>query len=89
MDHFFGLDKPALSGEGLSHLTTLFDDISVEMYEALLEEAKIPYLKKDRSGGTAIRILTGNNPHGTDIYVPTELLATAKELLAAEPESEE
>ncbi len=81
MDLFFGLDKPTGAADGTSLLATLYDDILVEMYEALLKEEEIPYLKKDRSGGGAIRILTGNNPHGTDIYVPDAYLERAKALL--------
>ena len=83
MDKFFGFDRPVLDEEGLSLLCTLYDDVLVDMHEALLQEAKIPYLKKDRSGGGAIRILTGNNPHGTDIYVPTKVLEDALALIAA------
>lgn len=86
MDLFFGFEKPVLDDEGISLLCTLYDDILVEMYEALLNEEQIPYLKKDRSGGGAIRILTGNNPHGTDIYVPDAFLARARELLTAPTE---
>lgn len=84
MDLFFGFDKPVLNEEGLSLLCTLYDDLLVDMYEALLKEEKIPYLKKDRSGGGAIRILMGNNPHGTDIYVPSAHIERAKELLTAD-----
>ena len=82
MDLFFGFDKPVLNEKGLSLLCTLFDDLLVDMYEALLKEEGIAYLKKDRSGGGAIRILMGNNPHGTDIYVASEELPRAKALLA-------
>lgn len=84
MDLFFGFDKPVLNEEGLSLLCTLYDDLLVDMYEAILREEAIPYVKKDRSGGSAIRILTGNNPHGTDIYVANEDLARAKALLTPE-----
>ncbi|MBQ9802147.1 MAG: DUF2007 domain-containing protein [Clostridia bacterium] len=84
MDRFFGLDYPALKEEGLSLLATLYDDLLVQMYEALLKEEQIPYLKKDRSGGSAIRILMGNNPHGTDIYVPESFLDRARDLLAVD-----
>ena len=82
MDRFFGFDKPVLDEEGLSLLCTLYDDVLVDMYETLLKEENIPCLKKDRSGGTAIRILMGSSSQGTDIYVPTELLETALALIA-------
>ena len=84
MDRFFGFDKPVLNEKGLSLLRTLYDDVSLEMTEALLREEKIPYLKKDRSGGSAMRIILGSNPHGTDIYVPIEYLERATGLFEAD-----
>ena len=89
MDRFFGFEKPALNEEGLSLLRTLYDDVSLEMTEALLREENIPYLKKDRSGGGALRIILGSNPHGTDIYVQTERLEEARTLFAVEYEDSE
>ena len=89
MDRFFGFEKPALNEEGLSLLRTLYDDVSLEMTEALLREENIPYLKKDRSGGSAMRIILGSNPHGTDIYVQTERLEEARTLFAVEYEDSE
>ena len=82
MDLFFGFEKPVLNEEGLSLLATLYDDVLVSMYEALLKEEGIAYLKKDRSGGSAMRILMGNNLQGTDIYVTDEDLARARDLFA-------
>lgn len=87
MDRFFGLDTPALQDEGLSLLTTLYDDVLVELFESLLKEENIPYLKKDRSGGTAIRIIMGSNPYGTDIYVADSSLARARALLIQDPDT--
>ena len=84
MDRFFGFDRPVLNEEGISLLCTLYDDLLVDMYESILKEEQIPYIKKDRGGGSAIRILVGNNPHGTDIYVATDDLAHARALLTAE-----
>ena len=51
----------------------------------LLTDAGIPFLKKDRGGGTAMRIITGANRYGTDLYVPTERLEEAKQLLESTP----
>ena len=89
MDRFFGFDTPVVHEEGLSLLCTLYDDVSLDIREAILREENIPYLKKDRSGGTAMRILMGSNPHGTDLYVPSDLLTMAEALFAAEDENEE
>ena len=85
MDAFFGLDHAVLDEEGLSLLTTAYDDVLVEIYTDLLTDAGIPFLKKDRGGGTAMRIITGANRYGTDLYVPTERLEEAKQLLESTP----
>ncbi len=85
MDALFGLDHAALNEEGLSLLTTVYDDVLVEIYQDLLTDAGIPLLKKDRGGGTAMRIITGANRYGTDLYVPTERLEEARQLLESTP----
>lgn len=85
MDALFGLDHAVLNEEGLALLTTVFDDVLVEIYADLLTDAGIPFLKKDRGGGTAVRIITGANWYGTDIYVPEERLQEARDLLASTP----
>lgn len=85
MDFLFGFDKPVLNEEGLSLLATLYDDVLTEIYESQLQEAGIPYLKKDRGPGTAMRVIMGNNRFGTDIYVQDERFEEAKELLAERP----
>lgn len=85
MDAFFGFDHAALDEKGLSLLTTVYDDVLLEIYGDLLTDAGIPFLKKDRGGGTAVRIITGSNRYGTDIYVPDERLEEAKDLLASTP----
>ena len=84
MDLFFGLEKPVLNEEGIALLATLYDDMLVSVYESLLKEEDIKYLKKDRSGGGALRILTGSNLQGTDIYVSEADLARARALFELE-----
>ena len=87
MDQFFGLDAAALDEEGVALLTTVYDEILASLYEALLKEHNIPHLKKDRSGGTAMRVLMGASSQGIDFYVPDRYLEAAKELLFA-PDAE-
>ena len=84
MDLFFGLEKPVLNEEGIALLATLYDDMLVSMYESLLKEEDIKYLKKDRSGGGALRILMGSNLQGTDIYVSEADLERARALFELE-----
>ncbi|MBP3396926.1 MAG: DUF2007 domain-containing protein [Clostridia bacterium] len=76
----FGLEHTT-ADEGLALLATLYDDILVAMYEELLKEENIPYLKKDRGTGSAMRIMMGQSFYGTDIYVPEALLERALELI--------
>ena len=80
MDRLFGLEHTT-ADEGLALLATLYDDILVAMYEELLKEENIPYLKKDRGTGSAMRIMMGQSFYGTDIYVPEALLERALELI--------
>ena len=84
MDRLFGLDSPSLHDEGISLLATLYDDISVTMYEEILRDAAIPYLKKDRGAGGVMRIMMGTTLSAVDIYVPTAHLSEAEALFAAE-----
>ena len=88
MDLFFGLEKPVLNEEGIALLATLYDDMLVSVYESLLKEEDIKYLKKDRSGGGALRILMGNNLQGTDIYVNEADLERARALFEIEATEE-
>ncbi len=82
MDRLFGLDSAALrDDEELSLLVTCYDDVLAGMYEELLKEENIPYLRKDRGAGGAVRLIMGSSSYGTDIYVPTALLAAAKDLI--------
>ncbi len=90
MDRLFGLDAPALHDEGISLLATLYDDVSVAMYEDILRDVAIPYLKKDRGAGGAVRIMMGTTLSAVDIYVPTIRLDEALALFAdAEGEADE
>lgn len=83
MDRFFGLDNASRQGENVSLLTTVHDDVEKNLLCGILEEEKIPYLLKDRGSGEAVRILSGFSVFGSDIFVPTELLEKAQELLDA------
>ena len=80
MDRLFGLDRTT-ADEGLALLATLYDDRLVSMYEERLKEENIPYRKKDRGTGGAMRIMMGQSFYGTDIYVPEALLEKALELI--------
>ena len=80
MDRLFGLDTPA-SFDGLAHVAEYDDPVSVSIAEELLSDAKLPFLKKERGSGTAVRIIAGFQPFSTDFFVRPEDLERAKETL--------
>ncbi len=82
MDRFFGLDTPHHE-EGAELLTTTHDDVELSILCSILEEEKIPYLKRDRGSGGSVRIITGYSMFGTDLLVPTSEIDRARELLEA------
>ena len=83
MKDIFGLDTPAGNGDGMSLLTTTYDNAAKDIIEALLRSENIPFVSKDRGVGGSLRVITGFSIYGCDIYVNNEMLDTAKELLEA------
>ena len=79
---FFGLDRVA-NEDGLVLLRTFHDDVAVTMAEEVLRDEEIPFIKKDRGTGSAVRIITGYSMYGTDILVAPEDLEKASELMEA------
>ena len=79
---FFGLDQPA-GDEELSLLRTFHDDVSATMAEEVLRDEGIPFVKKDRGSGGAVRIITGYSMYGTDFLVAPEDLEKACALMEA------
>ncbi len=84
MFDLFGLEKPhkISDGDEVSHLTTVYDVAVLGIIRGLLEDAEIPYLVRERGTGEVMRIVVGFTRLGTDIYVPTDALVTAKGLIA-------
>ena len=79
---FFGLDQPATE-DGLVLLRTFHDDVSVIMAEEVLRDEEIPFVKKDRGSGSAVRLITGYSMYGTDLLVSPDDLEKATELMQA------
>ena len=67
-------DKEALL---VSNLNT----IEAEIIVSKLHSYGIPVLKKSKGTGEIMEIYTGMNLYGIDLYVPTNMLEIAKELL--------
>ena len=80
MDRIFGLDRPA-NDKSLTHLCTFHDPVSLAIAEEMLTEAQLPFLKKERGSGGAVRLITGFQSFGTDLFVRPEDAEKAAELL--------
>ena len=80
MDRFFGLDTPAAL-DGLAHVAVFEDPVSVAIAAELLTDAGIPFLKKERGSGTAVRLIAGFQPFATDFFVRPEDAERANEAL--------
>ncbi|WP_312815050.1 putative signal transducing protein [Sedimentibacter sp.] len=62
--------------------------IEAEIIIAKLKSYGIPVLKKSKGTGEIMEIYTGVNLYGIDIYVPSDMLELAKELLKPVDEEE-
>lgn len=82
MDSIFGLDRTHADKE-MELLTTAHDDIELSILCDILEGEQIPFLKNDRGSGSSVRIITGYSMYGTDVLVPKNELAHAREVLDA------
>ena len=80
MDRIFGLDRPA-NDNSLTHLCTFHDPVSLSIAQEILTEAELPFLKKERGSGGAVRLITGFQSFGTDLFVRPEDAERASELL--------
>ncbi len=61
----------------LSNLNT----VEAEIIISKLKSYGIPVLKKSKGTGEIMEIYTGVNLYGIDIYVPSDMMELAKELL--------
>ncbi len=89
-DRLFGLEKAhrISDGDEIELLTTVYDVVMLGMVRGLLEDAEIPYLVRERGTGSAMRIMTGFSLYGTDVFVPTHALETARDLIAGLEDAE-
>lgn len=68
----------------ISNLSTIESEIII----AKLKSYGIPTLKKSKGTGDIMEIYTGVNMYGIDIYVPSDMIELAEELLKPENEQE-
>lgn len=83
MDFLFGLDKPAAADKNTALLTTVHDNVELEIIRDILAEEGIPCQSRERGSGSAVKIITGYSMYGSDVYVPVAALERAQELLEA------
>ena len=81
MDFLFGLDRVSPHDKGLSLLTTVTNPTELLIIESILGDAKIPYLKKERGGGTTVKVIAGYSIFGTDVFVLDEHYEVALALI--------
>ena len=82
LDKLFGLDKPVKTTEETGALlTTAHSNEELAAIEAMLRSAEIPYRLMDRGAGGVVRVISGYNMYGTDVYVKADDVETARELL--------
>ncbi|MDF2988881.1 MAG: hypothetical protein K0R50_4391 [Eubacterium sp.] len=71
------------------YLTTVTNSIEAETLEALLQANNIPVLKKFREAGAYLEIYMGTSNFGVDIYVPSDLLDKAQDIMGGTADMEE
>ena len=88
MDFLFGLDQISAHSEKLALLVTAYDPSHLLIVESILQDAEIPYLKKERGSGTSVKIIAGFSIFGTDVFVLKEHLETALALITPPEEND-
>ena len=83
MDFLFGLDKPAAADKDTAFLTTVHDNVELEIIRDILAEEGIPCRSRDRGTGGVMKVIAGFSMYGSDIYVPVAALERAQALLEA------
>ncbi len=63
------------------YLVSAANSIEAEVMEALLTSNQIPVLKKYKEAGAYLEIYMGLTNFGVDLYVPSEQIVRAKELI--------
>lgn len=58
--------------------------VDAKIVSSILESYNIPYIKKSKGSGGIMEIYTGINKYGIDIYVPSNVIDVAKELIKTE-----
>lgn len=82
LDKLFGFDRPAQPNDEVSELLiTVHGNEELAAVEAMLRSAEIPYRLMDRGAGGVVRVISGYTMYGTDVFVRSEDVETARELM--------
>ena len=82
--NLFGLDRVTPQSDAASaHLTTVYNNGDMALLESLLRSQDIPYRRCERGAGSVVRVISGYNMYGTDVFVHPDDLQRAGELLEA------
>lgn len=82
LDKLFGFDRPAQPNDEVSELLiTVHGNEELAAVEAMLRSAEIPYRLMDRGAGGVVRVISGYTMYGTDVFVRSKDVETARELL--------
>lgn len=80
MDRLFGLDSPTTLSD-LVHVGEFHDPVSLAIAKEILTDNGVLFLEKERGAGGVVRILTGYQSFGTDLFVRPEDAEKAADLL--------
>ena len=80
MDYFFGLDKISAHDDSVAYLTTTHDPVELSIVRSILDGEGIPYMIRERGGGSLVKVVAGYSVFGSDVFVPKALEEKAKEV---------
>lgn len=69
--------------EGQSLLVTVDDTVEADILESKLKASGIEVVRNYRESGAYLTLVLGKSSFGVDMFVPTERLEEAKEILAS------
>lgn len=72
--------------EGMALLVTTYDKIEADVLESKLLAYEIPVAREYRETGAYLTILLGNTAFGVDMFVPTDRLDEAKNIMGSAQE---
>ena len=85
IDHLPEPDESFMTEDKPAFLCSLDDGIEADVITSLLKGHGIPVMRQSRGSGESLIILMGHSFQGADIYVPSQFVKQAHEILSAQP----